>query len=91
MLTAHADLTTRCRAAGACGSPAAHRLGETHPQRPAWVRAYLEPLLAGQTDAVITALEGEGKDPVCTSTQRQALYHTVGYYRRNRLYIHYDE
>ena len=38
-------------------------LGETHPQRVAWVRAYLEALLAGQTDAVITALEAEAKDP----------------------------
>ena len=36
-------------------------LGETHPQRSAWVRAYLEPLLAGQTDAVITALAVEGR------------------------------
>ena len=41
-------------------------LGETHPQRTAWVRAYLESLLAGQTDAVITALEAEAKDPTCT-------------------------
>ena len=66
-------------------------LGETHPQRMAWVRAYLEPLLAGQTDAVITALEAEGKDPTCTVTQRQAVRRTVGYYRRNRPYMHYDE
>ena len=41
-------------------------LGDTHPHRLAGVRAYLEPLLAGQTDAVITALEAEGKDPTCT-------------------------
>ena len=31
------------------------RLGETHPPRTTWVRAYLEALLAGQTDAVLTA------------------------------------
>jgi hypothetical protein len=66
-------------------------LGETHPQRLAWVGAYLEPLLAGQTDAVITALEAEGKDPTCTVTQRQAVQRTVGYYRRNRPYMRYDE
>jgi hypothetical protein len=66
-------------------------LGETHPQRLAWVRAYLEPLLAGQTGAVITALEAEGKDPTCTMAQRQAVRRTVGYYRRNRPYMHYDE
>jgi hypothetical protein len=45
-------------------------LGETQPQRPAWVRAYLEPLPAGQTEAVITALEAEGKDPASTGTPR---------------------
>jgi hypothetical protein len=66
-------------------------LGETHLQRLAWVRAYLEALLAGQTDAVITALEAEGKDPACTGTQRQAGRRTVGYYQRNQPYMHYDE
>ena len=66
-------------------------LGETHPQRVVWVRAYLEALLAGETDAVITALEAEGKDPTWTGTQRQAVRRTVGYYQRNRPYMHYDE
>jgi hypothetical protein len=66
-------------------------LGETHPHRLAWVHAYLEPLLAGQTDAVITALEADGKDPTCTMLQRQAVRRTVGYYRRNRSYMRYDE
>ena len=66
-------------------------LGETHPQRVAWVRAYLEPLLAGQTDAVITALEAEANDPTCTATQRQAVRRTIGYYQRNRPYMRYDE
>jgi hypothetical protein len=66
-------------------------LGETHPQRTAWVRAYLEPLLAGQTDAVIMALEAEGHEPTCTGPQRQAVRRTVGYYRRNRPYMHYDD
>jgi hypothetical protein len=65
-------------------------LGETHPQRLAWVRAYLEPLLAGQNDAVITALEAEAKDPTCTVTQQQAVRRTVGYYRRNQPYMHDD-
>jgi hypothetical protein len=65
-------------------------LGETHPQRLAWVRAYLEPLLAGQSDAVITALEAEAKDPTCTVTQQQAVRRTVGYYRRNQPSMHYD-
>jgi hypothetical protein len=66
-------------------------LGETPPQRLAWVRAYLEPRLTGQTDAVLTALEAEMKDPTCTGTQRRAVRRTVGYYRRNRPYMRYDE
>jgi hypothetical protein len=66
-------------------------LGETHPQRTAWVRAYLEALLAGQTGAVITALAAEGKEPTRTAAQRQAVRRTVGYYRRNRPYMRYDE
>ena len=66
-------------------------LGETHPQRTAWVRAYLEALLAGQTDAVITALEAEANDPTCTATQRQAVRRTIGYYQRNRPYMRYGE
>jgi hypothetical protein len=66
-------------------------LGETHPQRLTWVRAYLEALVAGQTDAVISALEAEVQDPTCTATQRQAVRRTVGYYQRNRPYMHYDD
>ena len=67
---------------------AAHALlGETQPQRLAWVRAYLEALLAGQPDAVITALEAEGKDPTGTLTPQQAIQRTVGSYRRNRPYM----
>jgi hypothetical protein len=65
--------------------------GEIPPHRTAWVRAYLEALLAGQTDAVITALAAEGKDPTRTATQQQAVRRTVSYYRRNRPYMRYDE
>jgi hypothetical protein len=66
-------------------------LGETHPHRTAGIRAYLAALLAGQTDAVITALAAEGHDPTRTATQQQAVRRTVGYYRRNRPYMCYDE
>lgn len=66
-------------------------LGQTPPPRPAWVRAYLEPLLAGQTDAVITALEAAGPEPTCTVPQRQAVRRTVGDSRRNQPYMHDDE
>jgi hypothetical protein len=66
-------------------------LGEPHPHRAAWVRADLEPLLAGQTDAVIAAVEAEGHAPTYTAAQRQAVRRTVGYYRRNRPPMRYDE
>jgi hypothetical protein len=66
-------------------------LGEPHPQRPAYVRADLEPRLAGQTDAVSTALAAEGKAPTCTGTPRQAVHRPVGSYRRHRPYRHDDE
>ena len=65
-------------------------LGETHPQRRAWVRAYLEPLLAGPTEAVITALEAEMMDPTCTGTPRQAGRRTVGSDRRHQPDRHDD-
>lgn len=66
-------------------------LGETHPHRTTWVGSYMEPLLRGEMDAVIAALEAEANDPTRTATQRQAVRRTVGYYQRNRPYMHYDE
>jgi hypothetical protein len=66
-------------------------LGETHPHRPTWVRASLESLLNGETDAVIAALEVEANDPLCTATQRQVVRRTVGDSRRNRPYMRDDE
>jgi hypothetical protein len=66
-------------------------LGDTHPQRTVWVRSSLEPLVAGHTTAVLTALEAEANAPTCTATQRRAIRRTVGYYRRNRSYMHDDE
>jgi hypothetical protein len=66
-------------------------LGETHPHRTAWVRHDLEPLMAGQSDAVMNAVAEEANDPIWTATQRQAIRRTVGYYRRNRPYMRDDE
>ena len=66
-------------------------LGETHPERKAWVRARLEQVLTGQTQAVITLLEAEANDPTCTETQRQVVSRTIGYYQRNLSYMRYDE
>jgi hypothetical protein len=64
-------------------------LGETQPDRTAWVRAYLEPLLSGQTAAVITARAAEANAPTWTATQWQAMRRTVGSYQRHRPSMHY--
>jgi hypothetical protein len=65
-------------------------LGETHPQRLAWVRAYLEPLRAGQNDAVITAVAAEATDPPGTVTPQQAVRRPVGDSRRTQPSMHDD-
>jgi hypothetical protein len=66
-------------------------LGETHAGRTAWVRGHLEQMLAGHTEALITALEAEAQGPTCTATQRQTVLRTVGYTQRNRPYRHDDQ
>jgi hypothetical protein len=66
-------------------------LGETNVTRTAWVRQYLELLLEGRTDAVIAALEQAASAPDLTATQVQVLRKTIGYYQRNRPYMHYDQ
>ena len=66
-------------------------LGERHPERTAWMRRHLTPLLAGQSAAVIAALEHAAADPTLTAAPRQALLRAAGYYRRNEPYMRYDE
>jgi len=66
-------------------------LGETHPQRTDWVREKLLDILSGQTLAVIQGLENAMTDASLSSAQREALKTTIGYYRRNAPYMHYDQ
>lgn len=66
-------------------------LGERHPERTAWVRDHLLALLRGQTDAVVTALTAAADEPTLSVTQQQAIATTIGYYRRNAPYMHYDQ
>lgn len=66
-------------------------LGETHPQRTAWVGEQLWQVLSGQTTTVIQILESLAQDPTLSSAQRKALHTTIGYYQRNGPYMHYDE
>jgi hypothetical protein len=66
-------------------------LGETHPDRTAWVGEQLLEILSGRTTAVIETLESLAQDPALSSAQREALNTTIGYYRRNLPYVRYDE
>jgi hypothetical protein len=66
-------------------------LGERHPDRTAWMRCHLEQVLGGQIAAVIAALAATLADPTLTTSQRDAVQKAVGYYRRNRPYMRYDE
>jgi len=65
-------------------------LGETHPERTAWVRGHLAQILSGQTAAVIAALSQEATAPHRTATQVQVVRKTIGYYTRNLPYMQYD-
>jgi hypothetical protein len=66
-------------------------LGERHPARTAWVRRRLEQMLAGRTAAVIAALANAAAKRRLSASRRQAVERTVGYFRRNLPFMHYDE
>ncbi|NIS81115.1 MAG: ISKra4 family transposase, partial [Anaerolineales bacterium] len=66
-------------------------LGETNPERTAWVRERLLHILCGQTAMVIQDLENQMTNPSLSPTQREALKTTIGYYRRNSPYMRYDQ
>jgi hypothetical protein len=66
-------------------------LGETNPDRTAWVREYLSLILSGRTTEVIQALEERVEDPSLSASQRKAVRSTIGYYRRNLPYMQYDQ
>ena len=65
--------------------------GETHPDRTVWVKDQLLQILSGTTTAVIQTLETLVQDPSTSPAQRQVLNTTMGYYRRNLPYMHYDQ
>jgi hypothetical protein len=66
-------------------------LGENSPDRVAWLRPRLLGLLEGRTSAVIDGLEREKTTEPRTASQCHALERTIGYYRRNQAYMHYDQ
>ena len=66
-------------------------MGETHPNRTAWVKEQLLQILSGKTANVIQTLENHVRDPALSEPQRQAMNTTIGYYRRNLSYMCYDQ
>jgi hypothetical protein len=66
-------------------------LGETNPDRTAWVREHLLHILSGKTADVIQTLESCAQEPSLSASQREALNTTIGYYRRNLPYMRYDQ
>jgi hypothetical protein len=66
-------------------------LGETNPDRTAWVREHLLHILSGKTADVIQTLESYAQEPSLSASQREALNTTIGYYRRNLPYMRYDQ
>jgi hypothetical protein len=66
-------------------------LGETHPDRMAWVKKHLLLILSGQTETVIQTLENRFQNPETSTAQQKILKSTIGYYRRNLPYMRYDQ
>ena len=66
-------------------------MGETYPQRTAWVGEQLVEILSGKTTAVIQTLETLVQDSSLSASQRDALNTTISYYRRNLPYTHYGQ
>jgi hypothetical protein len=66
-------------------------MGETHPDRNAWVGEQLLQILSGQTRTVIQTLDTLAQDPSLSSAQRQALNKAVGYFQRNLPHMRYDQ
>jgi hypothetical protein len=65
-------------------------LGETNPDRTAWVGEQLLQILSGKTADVIQTLEALVQEDACSSSQQEILNKTIGYYRRNLPYMRYD-
>ena len=65
-------------------------LGESNPKRTNWLRPKLVQLLEGKTAEVIRSLQAEAAASTCSLSQRKALERTIGYYRRNQPFMHYN-
>ncbi|GAC1429401.1 MAG: hypothetical protein NVSMB65_02760 [Chloroflexota bacterium] len=64
-------------------------LGETHPQRTAWVKARTLLLLQSHADQVIAEFTRLAQEPRCTRLQRKVLTGVAAYLERNQPYMDY--
>ncbi len=64
-------------------------LGETHPQRTAWVKARTLLLLQSHADQVVAEFTRVAQEPRRTRLQRTVLTSVAGYLERNRPYMDY--
>jgi hypothetical protein len=64
-------------------------LGETHPQRTAWVKARTLLLLQSHTDEVIAEFTRVAQEPRRTRLQRTVFTSVAGYLERNQPYMDY--
>ena len=66
-------------------------LGETAPERTAWVEARTLQMLKGQIQAVILDLAAIAAHTETSKTARQTLISVAAYYERNQGYMQYDQ
>jgi hypothetical protein len=66
-------------------------LGETAPERTAWVEARTLQMLSGQTTVVIADLKEIASGKQTSKTARQILISVAAYYERNLGYMEYDK
>lgn len=66
-------------------------LGETAPERTAWVEARTLRMLTGQTKALITEFLQIASLPQTASVARKTLWSVAAYYERNLAFMAYDQ
>ena len=66
-------------------------LGETSPERTAWVRDRALLLMLGQTSTVVAEFREMASDPERTSAQRDIARQVAAYYERNQDWMKYDQ
>jgi hypothetical protein len=66
-------------------------LGETAPERTAWVEARTLQMLKGQIPTVIADLTSLAAHPETSKTAQKTLISVAAYYERNQAYMRYDQ